>query len=188
MEIPKHHNFKNITGQTIGYWKVLSLSHKRKDTYYWNAQCKCSKMSVRTAGQMRTYSSCMCQGKDTKDILTKQLYLSYKYASTRHNRIKREFSLTIEQFEKLIYSNCYYCDKEPSNTKKLGRNKFIKREIKYNGIDRIDNNIGYLSNNVVTCCWICNQSKADFNQKEFLNWIKMIYNKCIKNDESQKEN
>ena len=42
----------------------------------------------------------------------------------------------------------------------------------YNGIDRIDNNIGYTIDNSVSCCKYCNFAKNDFLLDEFLLWIK----------------
>ena len=41
----------------------------------------------------------------------------------------------------------------------------------HNGIDRIDNNIGYESKNVVSCCKICNYAKSNMNYKDFILWI-----------------
>lgn len=40
------------------------------------------------------------------------------------------------------------------------------------GIDRIDNSIGYISNNIVSCCKVCNVMKNKYSVDNFLN-------KCI---------
>ena len=47
---------------------------------------------------------------------------------------------------------------------------------KFNGIDRIDSNIGYTVNNCVPCCTICNHMKNDLTTDEFYNHIKLLYN------------
>ena len=44
----------------------------------------------------------------------------------------------------------------------------------YNGIDRLDNNEGYLPSNVVTCCKICNRAKHSLTVVEFLEWVRDI--------------
>ena len=41
------------------------------------------------------------------------------------------------------------------------------------GIDRVDNTLGYTSNNVVSCCTECNFMKRTMNYQTFIN-------KCIK--------
>jgi len=41
---------------------------------------------------------------------------------------------------------CYYCNHDLEETGI--------------GLDRIDNDKGYLENNVVPCCWICNKIKG----------------------------
>jgi len=46
----------------------------------------------------------------------------------------------------------------------------------YNGIDRINNERGYLKENCVAACFKCNKMKSDYTQEEFLDHIKKIYN------------
>jgi deferrochelatase/peroxidase EfeB len=40
-----------------------------------------------------------------------------------------------------------------------------------NGLDRVDNNRGYVFSNVVSCCFKCNQMKGKLSVQEFLNHI-----------------
>ena len=40
----------------------------------------------------------------------------------------------------------------------------------YSGIDRVDSNIGYEINNVVSCCNICNRAKSNMKLDEFNEW------------------
>lgn len=81
-------------------------------------------------------------------------------------------SLTDEEFESIIFQNCYYCDASPS--KKYPR-KNKKNYIAVNGIDRLNSNKGYIQNNVVPCCWICNFSKNTLTLLEFSFWIAQVY-------------
>ena len=41
----------------------------------------------------------------------------------------------------------------------------------YNGIDRVDSNIGYIFENCVPCCKLCNMAKKEYPVEEFKEWI-----------------
>ena len=69
----------------------------------------------------------------------------------------------------LIYKPCFYCDKS-------GVNFNSRVGVPYNGLDRVDNDIGYIFSNVVTCCIKCNTAKLDYAQKDFIEWISVTYN------------
>ncbi len=77
------------------------------------------------------------------------------------------WQLTEEEFFTLAACHCYYCGVEPSTVRKSSRNG----EFVYNGIDRVDNFMGYVSSNVVPCCSVCNHAKATMSQGDFLAWI-----------------
>lgn len=96
--------------------------------------------------------------------------------SLKYNRLirKLKWELDLNQFLKLILSNCYYCNSVP-----IGVTSY--KHIKRNGIDRIDNNIGYYSYNCVSCCAFCNTAKSNKSAQQFLQWVKNIYDFKIKN-------
>jgi hypothetical protein len=52
--------------------------------------------------------------------------------------------------------------------------------INFNGLDRIDNRKGYVSDNIVPCCSDCNLAKRDLSIKAFLELVTLIYNNKIK--------
>lgn len=66
----------------------------------------------------------------------------------------RVMELTDQQIEAMITSICYYCKK--------------KKEGKFIGIDRKDNNLGYTVENTVPCCWPCNRAKNDQPTDKFI--------------------
>ena len=45
-----------------------------------------------------------------------------------------------------------------------------------NGIDRIDNTLGYFKTNCATACTDCNRAKMEMSQSDFLTLVKLIYN------------
>jgi hypothetical protein len=107
---------------------------------------------------------------------------------------KLSFKLTFEKFQELIFSNCHYCNCEPSrlfNSQLFGgkyRTSNIKRinegSIFCNGVDRKNNNDGYEILNVVPCCWICNRGKKEYGYEDFVERLKNIA-RGIKNVEEE---
>ena len=77
--------------------------------------------------------------------------------------------ITKEIFDKLTIENCYICGKSCSDTH-------------INGIDRYDNNIGYVTENCRTCCGECNYMKREFSYNDIFDKLKSIYenNNCKK--------
>jgi hypothetical protein len=68
----------------------------------------------------------------------------------------------------MLKQKCFYCDEIPPGET-------------HNGIDRIDNNIGYTLENIVPCCTMCNMLKGCLNIDVFLLRIEHIltYKKII---------
>jgi len=101
-------------------------------------------------------------------------------ARTRHGAYKRnakyrgyEFALTHDQFIDLIQRPCTYCGCKPNTVSHF---RGINGQCRYNGIDRIDNNMGYIIDNCETCCVICNKAKRVMAKSDFINWIDTVYN------------
>ena len=65
-----------------------------------------------------------------------------------------DFDISFEVFKKLVEADCYYCG--------------LKRGKNLNGIDRVDNDVGYLEENIVTACKICNNMKNTYNEATFI--------------------
>ena len=60
------------------------------------------------------------------------------------------FELTEAEFRKITQQDCFYCGAPPRS--KMVVNKYSQSEYMYNGIDRVDNSLGYTLSNVVPCC------------------------------------
>ena len=108
-------------------------------------------------------------------------------------RRKLFFNLSDLEIRKLTSSNCVYCGISPMQKMydKDANGAYI-----YNGIDRIDKNIGYILKNCATACKICNKAKTNMSMKEWNEWIKRIviyhkqgnlyFKKTIEKDEQPK--
>lgn len=79
----------------------------------------------------------------------------------------------MEEFSKITNSNCYYCNVEPSNFTKFAT---FNGQYRYNGVDRMDNNLGYFPVNCVPCCKQCNIAKRDLSFEDFKSWITRLSN------------
>lgn len=94
-----------------------------------------------------------------------RVFRQYKAAVIRRKLI---FELTTEQFALLTKQICFYCGDIPKHKMQM---KDANGPYIYNGIDRIDNNIGYTIENCVSCCKICNRAKGNLSLIEWINWI-----------------
>jgi len=174
----------DITGQTFGKWTVLKrvASHNRKTFYLCKCQCEREtekEISGRSLKEGKSLS-CGCWVKDKVVAYGDQfsfndLYLGYKSSAKARNL---EFDISKELFKKITSSNCFYCNTIPVLEHK--RKDFQNRFYKFNGVDRRDNNKGYVEYNIVPCCKNCNKAKQGMPEKEFLNWAEKIYQHLLK--------
>ena len=98
-----------------------------------------------------------------------------KYYYTKYSAQKRglTFSLTLDEFTSLSTQPCTYCNAAPK-AKKI--HKDYNGAFVHNGIDRVDNTVGYTYVNCVTCCIDYNYAKNDRTVAEFKKWILRIVN------------
>lgn len=107
-------------------------------------------------------------------------------ATTVFNRVKGNakirkipFTITLNDFIQIAYKNCFYCNEPP-----VQNYNFRDRGRPYNGLDRIDNSLGYTLENSVSCCPICNYAKHDLSVTEFKNWLTKCYKSFVVDGES----
>ena len=82
-------------------------------------------------------------------------YNTYKHVATRKNRA---FDFTKERFEEITSMPCTYCHRSNGA----------------HGLDRIDNDIGYIEGNVCSCCRECNYMRGTMSLQEFREVIRLI--------------
>lgn len=99
------------------------------------------------------------------DALTNIVLTDYRKCARRRDY---EFNLDREVFKRMIFDDCFYCGRPPSN-QIAGRNGTRFR--KHNGIDRVDTSRNYDSDNVVTACRWCNEAKRAKTFEEFIGWV-----------------
>lgn len=84
-----------------------------------------------------------------------------RFSLNKHEAIKlgKTWELTEDQYYLLIKQPCFYCG--------LALNSSVR-----SGLDRVDNTLGYIIDNVVPCCVECNVAKSDlFSYNEMKQFI-----------------
>jgi len=93
-------------------------------------------------------------------------YATYKSAVIHKGR---KFEIEFEKFRQIVSSNCHYCGVSPGSIPKKSTATYAR-----NGIDRVDSGIGYITGNMVPCCWMCNRAKSDSIYEDFIRWIDFL--------------
>lgn len=177
-------------GKKFGYLKAIKLVSGS----LWACRCDCGEWCFVHYRRLDSGEriSCGCANgkkeKKTKKALTReQAAINQIYKSYRASAEKRqlEFRLTWEEFALKLNENCWYCGSLPMNVCKVPASSYgAKKDRKlgtvvvfYNGIDRKDNSIGYILDNVVACCGFCNNAKKDLSVDQFRDWVNRLTTK-----------
>lgn len=158
-------------------WSRLTLIDRQRsnDIQYYVMNCDCgNQVTVRQSNVLGGHTtSCGCYRKEvlaTHEHYQRRSTLSTVWRYYRRNAKTRgiAWKLTKDEFEKLVLDDCHYCGL-PAPSRIL-----VKRNLVYNGIDRVDNTGPYSIENCVTACSICNFAKCQMSKDAFLQWAKRI--------------
>lgn len=160
--------------------ELTAISRVRSNgnvTSMWKCLCTCGSEAIFKSNELRDglIKSCGCVGKRTKnkkpstDSYTN--HYKQRHLGNYYYKCKKEgmaFSITEDQFWYLCFSDCLYCGKASD----IGN-------FKLNGVDRIDNKIGYEYNNCAPCCSTCNLMKSDMSMNDFIDHTSKIASKYL---------
>lgn len=104
--------------------------------------------------------------KSSQDKALLRIFGKYKGNAKRKGL---NFSLTFSVFRKMVLQNCFYCGATPSGI--LKRHNVLSL---FNGIDRLNNDYGYTTENSVTCCTHCNFLKGELGFSDFVKHVSSI--------------
>jgi hypothetical protein len=176
-----------IPGNKYNHLTIVKFHHflirkNKRNYFYYLCKCDCGKEKIIIKDSILNgdTKSCGCYHRKQNGIAHRlkkgiaslhRLYDLYKIRAKSKHIV---FNLTLNEFKIITSSNCYYCGTKP--------NQFFKNHTghyygtyKYNGLDRLDSNKGYIKNNIVPCCKYCNFAKNDLSINKFYNHIKKIY-------------
>jgi hypothetical protein len=177
-------DYGSLVGSEINGLKILELlkvqsTHRKRSCF--ECQCICGTVFTSRADHVKNglTKSCGCityqlsavsHTLSNNQAAINRVYKSYKDGAKVRSL---SFNLSMEEFKCLIFQNCIYCGTAPSlSTFRV--NKSLNRELVYNGIDRLDSNLGYSVDNCVPCCSQCNYAKSDLSVSDFRSWIKQL--------------
>jgi 5-methylcytosine-specific restriction endonuclease McrA len=171
--------FIDETGNTYHYWTVVAPAPKTKNGHYaWLCRCVCGTERVVPGYRLRNMKSKSC-GCFVKEMVSKPKGYAAKhrtFLSIKHGAKVRgvPFDLSKEQVLTLTSQKCFYCGQTPSQSLDYA-NRRCNGVYLYNGIDRLNSNIGYTEDNCVAACGQCNRAKNAMGYNEFILWIKRVY-------------
>lgn len=164
-------------GDKFNHLTVISFNRKLQK---WHCKCDCGKFTNVGGYYLKhnLHKTCGCGRKLPRKRLENNVALKLRLfrgcvASAKKRNI--QFSISKEDFIKIITNECHYCGGFSFPPRKDMINYDLT--FKYNGLDRVDNEKGYTIRNVVPCCKMCNFSKSTLTINEFKNWIKRIYDR-----------
>lgn len=122
-------------------------------------RCDCGRdyfvASVRlNRGEVKRCFQCAPWRRTPEEIAFRRRLHGYRASAERKSL---PFEFTDDEFRKFYEASCIYCGASPAR-----------------GIDRKDNNLGYVRGNGVPCCSLCNYAKRNLTIFEFLNWVARI--------------
>lgn len=159
-------------------FEKLTVKEYDPNTKSYICICDCGKETRARSWALKTgrHKGCKCRIKEIRAEkrlpdnlgIKRSILRNYKRAAKARGY---EFLLTDEEFFYLILNNCHYCNSEPNMIHSMRPHY---HEMKYNGVDRINNSIGYTKQNCVTACKICNNSKSTLTTQEWFDWIRTV--------------
>lgn len=169
--------YQELTDKHFGKLTVLhSIPKAIGKPRVWACACTCGVERVVSARDLISGNtkSCGCLrvevAKDKNrlpDGVASFNFLHYKYRVSAKKR-SLDFFLSKEEFLDLTSSPCKYCGIKPLQS--VFNNKTPTPYV-YNGVDRVDNKVGYIKENCVPCCYVCNLAKRSMSLAEFMAWI-----------------
>ena len=182
-------------GERHGRLVITGIAYVGKRSHSMaHVECDCGKSAIIEIGcmtrKMNKTSSCGClkdevnlekaklmqkriadnPNNSLRSIITRALYKTCQRSALV---MGRAFELSFEQWLKVVDSACFYCGEMDVKKVRSIPNR-PTNTILLNGIDRIDNSVGYTVENSVPCCKICNMMKGKLTVTEFIQKCKKI--------------
>jgi hypothetical protein len=148
-----------------------------KKRAYWLCKCECGNRKVVEGCDLRQggVKSCGCLLKKQPvntlpdgEAAFRRMYYQYEMSAERRGLV---FNLSEHLFRHLTQQPCHYCGQEPSN---FWSSYHETGDYLCNGIDRKNNDLGYVPENCVPCCKQCNYFKTDMDYEAFVQYLDRI--------------
>lgn len=175
----------NLAGKTFSHVTVLTLHSMTEKGAHWLCRCDCGKEFIRRADAIMSQKSqtkscgCIpanalgwysknnppCSRKPFGEAECRRLWRNYEKSAQQRGLV---FKLDLATFKTITERACHYCGTAP---RKRQLNPGSHGPYVGNGIDRVDNSVGYVLDNCVPCCEICNKAKRCMTINDFAEWV-----------------
>lgn len=164
--------FIDLKGEKFGRLTVVERVGSRGDKTVWKCVCACGATTNVAAGNLRSKQSTSCgcyhiERIRRPDAAFNRVVTNYRNSARRRGLV---WALDTTDVKAITVENCHWCNREPSNVAVAESGQTFT----YNGLDRVDNAIGYTLRNVVACCAICNIMKRHHSAEEFVGHARRI--------------
>jgi len=172
----------HMIGKKIEKLTIVSQAPNRKKIIMYNCDCECGNKIIVSGSNLRQKltKSCGCyftecisnrnKNKRSLDPWHRDMYI-YKQNASKRGLC---FLISREEFISLVTSLCHYCGAPPDS--QCGSAELKEKGVLRNGIDKKDYSIGYILENCVSCCWMCNMNKSTQTYDQFIEITKKRYN------------
>lgn len=172
-------------GDIFGRLTIINCTGSHKGKRRFSCLCECGKIHTVLGYSLVSGHtiSCGCYRRQNRRTAAQKEPGAAAYSSLfsacrggAKNR-KLIFNTTKEQHKEIISKNCHYCSKppraynpyiSPSQINTALKESISRSWILVNGIDRIDNKVGYEIYDCVPCCTECNEGKSDRPVHDFI--------------------
>ncbi len=185
-------------GQKFGRLTILEyiVIHNKKYRHFYKCLCDCG--TTRTIREDALKSgrtiSCGCYnheiaGNRMRKPPGEASWNAY-FGNYKNSAYQRDisFDVSVEEFQQICKQNCHYCNEAPiqynpylnkagyryARGKSTTQPQIENSWIYVNGLDRINNEIGYTQNNLTPCCSTCNYMKRMMGVEEFIKHCKKV--------------
>ena len=133
-------------------------------------QCDCGETVTVTNMHLRSghTQSCGCLQRDRVSLPYGDASDNLAFYRIKQGAEKRGllWALSEADVRRMLGAPCYWCGDVRVN--QLGKAYRLNGRLGYNGLDRLDNNVGYTEANAVPCCGPCNRMKGTMSTDEFV--------------------
>lgn len=142
--------------------KRWRMNNKEKVDTYWK-KCRENKRLVDECGYLKHNADIMQKYRDNHPDKFGEIYAKqktdtkYRLKYYKYSAEKRKIKYNVDDavMIELFNGDCIYCGRKID-------------DVEINGVDRIDNKIGYVEENIVSCCKMCNYMKCDLDMYTFI--------------------
>ena len=148
----------------------------------WRCACDCGASKVLSTKDLvqGRYKTCGHGSKICK-VPQEEAWVRKRFSAYKSNAKKdnRKFELSITDFSNIVNRPCNYCGGldhyQTSRSDYKNKRPDLLPIFHKVGIDRVDSSIGYVLDNLVPCCKMCNKMKMEFSLEVWKNQVRKIY-------------